>query len=72
MIDTPQKAVRNEYRITRNRSYSDPNCFGFKDLSARNGHYIVATCEIEARMIMNDRYPYDYGDFSVQLWKENV
>jgi len=61
----------NEYRMTRNSLYGH-NCIGRDDLSARNGHYITAGTEHEARVQMNAMYPADAGDFTCQLWKEDV
>jgi len=57
-----------EWRCTRQSS-------GTSDLTARQGHYIKADTETEARVKMAKMFPEDlqrgYG-FDFQLWKESV
>lgn len=67
-----KRVVMNEYRLTRDRLYSNVNCIGRDDLTARDGHYIVADCELEAKMKMAERYPDDGYNFTCQLWKKDV
>lgn len=47
----------NEYRMTRNGPYSDPTCTGHGSLTARQGHYVVASTEDEAQEIISDEFP---------------
>jgi len=61
----------NEYRFTRNRLYQ-ADCPGRVHLSARNGHYITAESEQQARRQMCERYPEDAGNFTCDIWKEDV
>jgi hypothetical protein len=42
---------------------------GHEDLSARQGHYIDADDEKEARTEMQRRYPEDKDGFDIQFWK---
>jgi len=46
-----------EFRLTRIEIYNDPNCPGYNDASARQGHYIVAESEEEARKKMAGLFP---------------
>jgi hypothetical protein len=46
-----------EFRLTRIEIYSDPNCPGHNDVSARQGHYIPAESEEEARAQMIEWFP---------------
>ena len=53
-----------EYRCTRNFLYSDD------DLTVRQGHYIHAESEEEAREIMATRYPDEItAGFTVEEWQ---
>jgi len=60
----------NEYRLTRNKLYSDAE--DGKNLSIRQGHYIIAESAEAAIKVLDRRYPYDNKDFTVQLWREHV
>lgn len=60
----------NEYRCTRADLYRH-RCLGQKDLSQRQGHYIVAKDEIDAILEMRRAFPLEVG-FTATLWKENV
>ena len=62
----------NEYRLTRNHPYRNPNCFGFADLSARQGFYITADSAVEAEAIMSLDFPEDWESFTCHLCKEDV
>lgn len=49
-----------EYRVTRRKPYDNPNCFGHKDLSARQGHYYFATDLVDlGRQLEKDRFDKD-------------
>lgn len=60
-----------EWRCTRPALYQC-DCDARTDPSARQGHYITADTEAEARKRMNEKFPDDNGWFDVQLWKERV
>lgn len=62
--------VLNEYRCTRSDLYSH-NCIGRDDLTARQGHYVVARSEEEALEEMRRRHPAE-RNFTVAIWKKNV
>ena len=63
----------NEYRLTRRAPYSNPNCLGHTDLSARQGYYVVASTEAGAQEAFYKRYPqYKNEGIDVQLWYANV
>lgn len=47
----------NEYRCTRPACYTHPNCPGWADWTARQGHYVVAENSEEARRIMREDFP---------------
>ena len=60
----------NEYRCTRNASYTC-DCKGRDDITARQGYYIHAESEEEAWQIMAIRYPQETtAGFSVQDWSD--
>lgn len=61
----------NEYRCTRDFPYGNGTP-GFKNVKARQGHYIVAKDENEALAIMVERFPLDVKLgywFTADLWK---
>mgnify|MGYP001616966821 CR=1 FL=1 len=62
--------MRKEFRLTRCMLYSDPKCLGHDDLTARQGHYIQAESELEARKQMLVMFPRDDGWFTCNVWKE--
>ena len=62
----------NEYRLTRSRGYDNLTCLGHNNLSAREGYYITAKSELEAFKKMCQLYPLDCGNFTCDLWKENI
>lgn len=64
------KMRMSEYRCTRNAPYSNPNCFGHKDLSARQGYYIEAPSAESALRKMAQMFPQDNGNFTCQHWKD--
>lgn len=64
--------VANEYRCTRRSPYADPGCFGHKDLSARQGYYVVARSAEDALARMREAFPADRDGFDVQVWRENI
>ncbi len=47
----------NHYRCTRDAPYDDPNCPGHKDVTARQGHYVNAETEDDARAKMAREFP---------------
>ena len=49
----------NIYRCTRNVIYRSPGCPGFKDKTARQGHYIKATSVRDALVKMTEEFPQD-------------
>lgn len=58
-----------EFRCTRNALY-DHDCLGHDDLTARQGHYITADNEEQAREQMGIRFPEEIeAGFTVQPWK---
>ena len=59
-----------EYRLTRNSSYSNPNCRGHNDLTARQGYYILANSPDEALAEMSARFPDDETGFTVEVMGE--
>jgi hypothetical protein len=63
---------KREFRCTRDYPYSNPGCLGFRDAAVRQGHYIAATDEDDARRQMAKLFPEDgkagYG-FTVEFWK---
>lgn len=62
----------NEYRCTRGSLYRHP-CFGHDDLTARQGHYVVAKDEIDAILEMRRMFPHDpENSFTAHLWKKDV
>lgn len=64
----------NEYRVTLRSLYS-PGCPGHTNLSARQGHYVVATSAVEAEKLIKKEATKKFGrpiEVDVQLWKENV
>lgn len=63
--------MKKTYRCTRNKLYAYHDCIGQKNLGARQGHYIEAESEAEAREEMCARFPKDGGDFTITLWEEN-
>lgn len=71
--------MANEYRCTRSKLYG-PESLGFNDVTAREGHYIIARTEDGARQEMIRRFVgpdaemYGWGKvrFTVDLWKENM
>jgi hypothetical protein len=62
----------NEYRLTRNEPYLNPNCFGHTDLEARSGYYIKAESEEDAIAQMTQMFPRDSAGFTVELWKPDT
>ena len=58
----------SEYRCTRNEPYDDPNCPGFRNPKARQGHYISATSKKEAIALMQLMFPNDKAGFTAHLW----
>jgi hypothetical protein len=69
-IEAESKTVVNEYRCTRAELYMH-ECIGEKDVSAREGHYVICTSAEEAQEEMKRRYPNERS-FTVELWKKNV
>jgi hypothetical protein len=63
----------NEYRCTRNRPYRCPGYPGHRDLTARQGHYVLAASPAAALSEMREDFPQDriFG-FTVDLVKERV
>lgn len=59
----------NEYRCTRPALYPFGS-LGHKCLGARQGHYVEAKSEEEARKIMEEDFPGE--EIDVQLWEENI
>ncbi len=55
----------NEYRCTRSALYKHA-CAGRDDVTARQGHYVMAADEADARRQLCDDFPEDNGDFTVQ------
>ena len=47
----------NEYRLTRNEPYINPNCFGHTNLAARSGYYFKADSEQDAIAQMEVQFP---------------
>lgn len=62
--------AKHEYRCTRSDLYP-VNTPGHKDLSARQGHYILAHDVGEASTEMAKRFPRD-RNFTVDMVKENA
>ena len=58
-----------EYRCTRTSLYKH-DCGGRDNLSARQGHYVVACCRDHALLAMAERFPGDPGFFTVDVAKE--
>jgi hypothetical protein len=56
-----------EFRCTRPDLYR--GTASEKDVTVRQGHYIRAADEDEARREMRQRYPND-SEFTIQRWKE--
>jgi hypothetical protein len=54
----------HEYRCTRNSLYRH-NCIGRDDIRARQGYYVEADNEDEARRIMAADFPKDTHGFTV-------
>lgn len=69
-METELKTRLVEYRVTRNAPYNNPRCFGFSDLTARQGYYIVAASAEEALLEMHKQFPRDNFNFTCQFWKE--
>lgn len=61
----------NEYRCTSNAPYSNPKCFGYTDLAARQGYYIKAESEQEAIALMQQEFPDDTTGFTIELWVDD-
>jgi len=58
-----------EYRCTRNSLYLH-NCLGHNDLSARQGHYIMAESTEEAWEKMASRFPKETEiGFTIHEWQ---
>lgn len=57
------------YRLTRPNVYSNPNCPGHKDKSARQGYYVDADSPEQAIKIVRERLEMPNEDFDVQLWR---
>jgi hypothetical protein len=58
-----------EYRCTRNALYQH-HCIGHDDLTARQGHYLQASCAEEAWEKMAIRFPDETeAGFTVQEWE---
>ncbi|MDJ0726223.1 MAG: hypothetical protein QNJ38_14005 [Prochloraceae cyanobacterium] len=58
-----------EYRCTRNEPYKH-DCIGHDDITARQGHYIMANCAEAAWQEMAKRYPQETElGFTVQEWE---
>lgn len=55
-----------EFRLTRIEIYNDPNCSGHNNVNARQGHYIRAESEEEARAQMAKWIPNE--TFTCQKW----
>lgn len=53
-----------EFRCTRSALYKH-NCPGRDDIRARQGHYVEAIDEADARRQMCEDFPNDNGDFTV-------
>ncbi len=60
----------NEYRCTRNSLYREGS-IGYNDMSARDGHYILAYNRDGALRQMMLRYPNEV-DFTCDLWRKGV
>lgn len=45
-----------EWRVTRPDSYSNPNCPGHKDKSARQGYYVDARDADHAREVAREKF----------------
>lgn len=54
---------QRQFRCTRNVPYTNPNCPGFTDTRARQGHYIHAEDEIAAVLEMHGDYPNDLEEY---------
>lgn len=63
--------VLNQYRCTRNEPYMG-NCPGNTDITARQGYYITAATERDAKTTLKALFPDDTEGFTATLWKENV
>lgn len=48
-----------KYRCTRAVPYTNPACAGHKDLSARQGYYVTADTDVDARAAMDREFPGD-------------
>jgi hypothetical protein len=68
----PSLARFAEYRCTRTSLYL-PGSAGYRDESARQGYYVLATSRTAALRKMRDRFPADVavdarGTFTVTPW----
>ncbi len=59
--------TKREYRCTRNEPYNNPNCPGHKQLSARQGYYLMADSVYDALSQMRVKFPYE-DRFTAKLW----
>ena len=57
-----------EYRMTLNGPYAEPTCAGHDDISARQGYYVVAFTEDEARDIMLKIFPNETFTCQIQRY----
>lgn len=57
-----------EYRCTRKSLYQH-DCSGRLDVRQRQGHYIIAQSETEAKNIMREEFPEDRYGFTAQFIK---
>lgn len=62
----------NEYRCTRRKPYY-PDCVGHTNVRARQGYYIrAATLEL-ALLVMEEKFPEDFGyGFDGELWRTEI
>ena len=54
---------RREFRITRPAVYSNPNCPGHKDVSARQGYYVRAESKEDAKRVFREMVAKDRQRF---------
>jgi len=68
-MNTKINAMSQEYRCTRNASYSH-DCIGKNDPTVRQGYYIQAQSREEALEKMAIRFPEEVKQgFTVEEWK---
>ena len=61
--------TNKEFRCTRNSLYQGESNLGKDNLSAREGHYVVADSEDAALDRMSELFPDDRRGFTADFWK---